>query len=361
MLPKQLSRTWRLRQNSFVMEAFVSASPIIRPRACGAPAAVHGFSTASSSSSAPAPRAQRRADAQASLAASKKSLVAGSTAGRTFFGSHGVEQLNGSPVAFESAPGALVIQANLVDRFFRVARATVNQIITKAEDPEKMLEQAVNEMQDDLIKVRKAAAEVIAGQKQTERQLLQAEKNAQEWLNRAQVAVKADNDELAKEALKRKKTQEELAASLRGQLQQQQQVADQLKTNMQTLEAKLADAKTKKDMYIARARSAQTQQKVNEMLGSVSSTGALQAFERMEEKVIKMEAAVEAESQLSIDSLEKQFQQLESGTTDEDLMKLKGEMGMLPGNVAPKQLPRSDVPQDALDVEVRRMKEDLGK
>ena len=201
----------------------------------------------------------------------------------------------------------------LIDRFLRVFRANLNSLIGQAEDPEKILEQAVEDMQQDLIQLRQAVAQAIATQKRTERQAAQAETTAQEWYNRAQLALSNGDDNLAREALTRRKSYQETAKAMRDQLVQQSGVVSKLKDNMRTLESKISEAKTKKDLYIARSRSAQASQKINEMLGNMGTGSALSAFERMEEKVMQLEAQSEAIAELGSSELEKKFAALEGG------------------------------------------------
>jgi phage shock protein A len=215
----------------------------------------------------------------------------------------------------------------LFDRITRVIRANLNSLIGQAEDPEKVLEQAVEEMQQDLIQLRQAVAQAIATQKRTERQAAQAETTAQEWYNRAQLALSNGDDNLAREALTRRKSYQETAKAMRAQLTQQSTVVSKLKENMRTLEGKIADAKTKKDLYIARARSAQASQKINEMLGNVGTGNALSAFERMEEKVMQLEAQSEAIEELGSSELEKKFAALEGGDdVDSELAAMKANL-----------------------------------
>jgi phage shock protein A len=117
------------------------------------------------------------------------------------------------------------------------------------------------------------------------------------------------------------------------QVSGQKQVVEQLKQNMRQLEHKISEAKVKKNMYIARARSAKASEKLNEMLGSVNTGNALSAFERMEEKVMQLEAKSEAIAELGTDSLEKRFASLEGGNDIEaELEAMKAEM--LPGGTS---------------------------
>jgi phage shock protein A len=205
----------------------------------------------------------------------------------------------------------------LFDRLWRVIRANINSLISQAEDPEKILEQTVMDMQEDLIQLRQGVAQAIATQKRTERQYGQAQANSEEWYRRAELALQKGDEHLAREALTRRKTYQETSEALKAQIEQQTVIVSQLKQNMIALERKISDAKTKKDMYIARARSAKASQKLNEMLGQVGNSGAMAAFERMEERVVEL---------LTQDTVEHQFAALEQGTVDEDLAELKRKM-----------------------------------
>lgn len=227
----------------------------------------------------------------------------------------------------------------LFERIMRVIRSQINSLVSKAEDPEKILEQAVMDMQTDLIEVRQAVAQAIATQKRTERQYEQTKSTADEWYRRAQLALQKGDEHLAKEALTRRQSYQQTANSLKSQIDSQQEIVGQLKNNMRGLESKIAEAKTKKDLYIARARSAQASEKLSEVLGNLSTSSSMSAFERMEEKVMQLEARSEAIASLGADDLEKQFSALESNNIDNELAAMKQQMlgnqpprGTLPGN-----------------------------
>jgi phage shock protein A len=224
------------------------------------------------------------------------------------------------------------------DRIWRVIRANLNALVSKAEDPEKILEQVVLDMQDDLIQLRQAVAQAIATQKRTERQYSQAQTTADDWYRRAQLALQKGEEELAREALVRRKSYEETATAMKTQLTQQSVVVDQLKQNMKKLENKISEAKTKKDLYIARARSAKATQQINDMMGNVGTGSAMQAFDRMEEKVLQLEAQSEAITELSMDDLEQRFEKLgQADDIDAELEAMKSQA--LSGTSAAAQLP----------------------
>lgn len=247
----------------------------------------------------------------------------------------------------------------LIDRIVRVIRANLNSLIGQAEDPEKVLEQTVEDMQQDLIQLRQAVAQAIATQKRTERQASQAESTAQDWYNRAQLALSHGDDNLAREALTRRKSYQETAKVMRNQLTQEAGIVTKLKENMRSLEGKISEAKTKKDLYIARARSAQASQKINQMLGNVGTGSALSAFERMEEKVLQLEAQSEALQELGTDELEKRYAALEAGNDiDTELAAMKANLvtGAEPAKLPSSQA--SSVKNPEIDPELEKLRTD---
>merc|ERR1719198_1864030 len=206
------------------------------------------------------------------------------------------------------------------------------------EDPEKVLEQAVQDMQKDLVKVRQAYADVSASTKRMEEQIKLAEAESAKWYERAQLALTKGEDELAREALTRRKQTLETADSLKEQVETQQCSITSLYESMKELEAKMAEAKAKKDQIIARARTAKAATKVNDMLAGVGTGSSTAAFDRMSEKVEQLEAEADVSKQLAQattgsggTSLESQFKELEaSGGVEDELKALKAAQGMLP-------------------------------
>ncbi|KIZ01776.1 putative membrane-associated protein, chloroplastic Flags: Precursor [Monoraphidium neglectum] len=251
---------------------------------------------------------------------------------------------------------SVVVQANLFSRITRVVKSYAEQIVSSAEDPEKVLDQVVNEMQEDLIKMRQAAAQVMASQKQMEAKYKQAQATADDWLKRAELAVAKGEDELAREALKRRKAFQDNAEGMRIQLEAQQKATDQLIANTKVLEGKLAEAKSKKDTLKARAASAKTSKQVQEMMGSLNTSNAVVAFDKMEEKVIAMEAQSEAVGMLVAgDGLESKFAALEGGNVDDELAALK--RGVLAGSKQPvAALPEGKPIRDAIDLELEELR-----
>ncbi|KAB5519883.1 hypothetical protein DKX38_024202 [Salix brachista] len=195
---------------------------------------------------------------------------------------------------YRQGGGALGTCMNLFDRFGRVVKSYANAIVSSFEDPEKILEQTVLEMNGDLTKMRQATAQVLASQKRLENKYNAAQLASEEWYRKAQLALQKGEEGLAREALKRRKTYADNANSFKAQLDQQKGVVENLVSNTRLLESKMQEAKSKKDTLKARAQSAKlslppvllskTTTKMNEMLGNVNTSNALAAFDKMEEK-----------------------------------------------------------------------------
>ncbi|HEY9872175.1 MAG TPA: PspA/IM30 family protein [Candidatus Obscuribacterales bacterium] len=227
----------------------------------------------------------------------------------------------------------------LFDRISRVVRANLNDVVSKAEDPEKILEQSIIDMQEDLVQLRQAVAQTIATQKRTEQQYNKAQTEANSWQQRAQLALQKGDENLARQALERKKGNSETAAALKGQLDAQSGQVDTLKRNLIALESKISEAKTKKDMLKARAQAAKANEQLQNTLGSLNTSGSMAAFERMEEKVLIMEARSQSAAELAGADLEGQFKLLESGSdVDDELAAMKAQL-LGPATQPPKPLP----------------------
>jgi phage shock protein A len=226
----------------------------------------------------------------------------------------------------------------LFDRLSRVVRANLNDLVSQAEDPEKVLEQAVIDMQEDLVQLRQAVARTIAEQKRTEQRYNSDTTEAGKWEQRAKLALTKGDENLAKEALTRKKTFSDTAATLKAQLEQQTVQVESLRRNLVALEGKISEAKTKKNMLQARSKAAKANEELQKTLGGIGTSSAMGAFERMENKVLEQEARSQAVGELGGYGIEQQFAELESSTNvDDELALLKAQMsgGALPAASSP--------------------------
>jgi phage shock protein A len=215
----------------------------------------------------------------------------------------------------------------LFDRLSRVVRANVNDLVSKAEDPEKVLEQAVIDMQEDLVQLRQAVARAIATQKRTEQQYNKNQQEGNTWQQRAQLALSKGDENLAREALIRKKSYADAANTLKQQLDAQSTQVESLKRNLIALESKISEAKTKKDMLKARASAAKANEQLQSTINNMGTGSAMAAFERMEEKVLQMEAVSQSAAELGGVGLEQQFAALEAGSgIDDELAQMKAQL-----------------------------------
>lgn len=219
----------------------------------------------------------------------------------------------------------------LFDRISRVVKANLNDMVSNAEDPEKMLEQSILEMQEDLVQLRQGVAQAIAAQKRTEQQYNQAQNEANKWQRNAQLALQKGDENLARQALERKKSFAETANTLKTNLDGQVGQIDTLKRSLIGLESKISEAKTKKDMLKARISAAKAQEQLQSTVGRIGTSSAMAAFERMEEKVLLQEARAQSAQELAGADLESQFAVLEAGSdVDDELAALKAQMSLGP-------------------------------
>jgi phage shock protein A len=213
----------------------------------------------------------------------------------------------------------------IFDRFRTVVSSNINDLINKAENPEKMLNQLLLDMNEQMIESKKAVAMAIADEKKLERETAENKRQAEDWEKKAMLAVRANRDDLAKEALVRKQEYEGYSTQLFTQWQAQKDSVEKLKVSLRELQNKIDEASRKKNILIARAKRAEAQDKINKTMSSISGNkSAFDTFERMSKKVDELEARTEAAKELedttSGATLERQFAQLESSGAGADSM-----------------------------------------
>ena len=236
-------------------------------------------------------------------------------------------------------------------RLATLIKSNLNDLISKSEDPEKMLNQVILDMNTQLVEAKKQVAVAIADEKKLKKQLDNESSVAEEWERKAMMAVRAGDDQLAKEALLRKKEHDALAAQFKDQWEKQKQATDQLKTALRALNHKIEEAKRKKNVLIARKRRAEAMKSIQETMSGLSDTSAFDTFDRMASKIDQMEAETEAASELSEeysgDVLKHKFAQLEATAgADSDLEELKKKMGLIEEEPAPAVAARVDAEEE---------------
>ncbi len=235
----------------------------------------------------------------------------------------------------------------IFSRLGTLIKSNINDLITRAEDPEKMLNQVLLEMQQQLVDAKKSVAVAIADEKKLQKQYNLELDKSKEWERKAMVAVRAGNDDLARQALARKQEHSEIATQFQQQWIAQKQAVDKLKDALRLLNNKIEEAKRKKNILIARKKRAEAHQQIASTMQGLGDTSAFDTFDRMAERINVLEAEAEASSELagelSGDTLEAQFLQLEAGghgAEEDALQELKAKMGLLKPAEAPaaKQL-----------------------
>ncbi len=220
----------------------------------------------------------------------------------------------------------------LFSRLGTLIRSNINELINKAEDPEKMLNQVLVDMKQQLVEAKKQVAVAIADEKRLKKQYEQEKARTEQWERKAMLAVKAGDDDLARAALARRSEHEELAKTLLTQWEAQKESVEQLKQALRNLDSKIEEAKRKRNILVSRQKRAEAQRTINETLSNINSTSAFDTFERMADRVTQLEAEAEASAELGAalpeSSLESQFKALEAGTVDDQLDQLKKKLAL---------------------------------
>jgi phage shock protein A len=222
----------------------------------------------------------------------------------------------------------------ILERIRTVLKANINALISKAENPEKMLNQLIIDMNEQLVEAKRQVAMSIADEKKLERQLLENRGLAGEWEGKAMLAVKASKDDLAKEALVRKTEYDGYAAGYQKEYDAQHAAVEQLKDALRQLSGKIDEVSRKKNLLVARAKRAEAQKQIQSTMGSLSNTSSFDTFERMAEKVDQIEAEASALGELNKitgdQKLEDKFKELEGpASADAMLEDLKKKMAQL--------------------------------
>ena len=230
----------------------------------------------------------------------------------------------------------------IFDRLSQLLRSNINDLISRSEDPEKMLNQILVDMRSQLAKAKQQVAAAIADEKRLSDQADSEYKQAADWEQKAVLAVQQGRDDLAKQALVRQSEHLAHGQQLEQTWESHRLETEKLKASLRDLNDKIEEAKRKKNLLIARQRRAQAQQRIHETMSSMSEKSAFEAFARMEERIEtnerQLKASVEIEEEFTGDRLQQDFKALEKGATgaavDARLLELKQKMGVLPAGSA---------------------------
>ncbi len=236
----------------------------------------------------------------------------------------------------------------VMDRLSRLIRANVNDLIERSEDPERMLDQLLRDMQSNMTTARSQVAAMIAQEKELEADRDETLQLSTEWEQKARRAVDAGKDDLAREALRRKRDNDENAGVYDQQLQLQKSTVEKLKTQLRQLESKYQSTMSQRDALVARQRRAKAQTQVSHSLTVVSPLDPSSELDRMERRIRGAESHVAALTEMSEESFDAQFEELDSdGDIEAQLTALKaGTSGVGQGlgtGIAPAALEAGDV------------------
>ncbi|MEP6765295.1 MAG: PspA/IM30 family protein [Gemmatimonadaceae bacterium] len=241
----------------------------------------------------------------------------------------------------------------IFDRLSTLVKSNLNDLISSAENPEKMLNQIIVDMRNQLARAKQQVAAAIADEKKLKEQADGEAKLADDWEKRAMLAVQEGRDDLAKQALLRGQEHHDHAQSLASTWELHRNETEKLKQSLRDLNDKIEEAKRKKNLLLARQRRAEAQARISQTMSGLSDNSAFDAFNRMEEKISQNErqlsAAQEIDEEMSGDRLQSDFKKLERSAgavgAEDRLLQLKQRMGMLSAGTtaSPRQLAAGEV------------------
>jgi phage shock protein A len=208
----------------------------------------------------------------------------------------------------------------LLERVSTLVRANLNDLVDKAEDPEKMIKQVIMDMQNQLLQVKTQVAISIADQHVLERKLAENEENERQWIKRAELAVDRKDDALARAAVERSMSYKSITGSFRQQVDDQKSQVENLKQALLKLQQKLAEAQSKSDMLIAQHRRSRALGKATDAGTAIGSDSNAAAFDRMKRKVQHSESTAQAKADLVSDDVNEKFAAMEKQEEIERLL-----------------------------------------
>jgi phage shock protein A len=216
----------------------------------------------------------------------------------------------------------------LLERVSTLVRANLNDLIDKAEDPEKMIKQVILDMQNQFLQVKTQVAIAIADQHLLEKKQKENEDKVAEWMRKAELAVDKKQDDLARAALQRVESYRDLSGSFAQQVTDQKAQVENLKIAPRQLDQKLAEAQAKADLLIAQHRRARAVGKASDAKINIGDGSKAAAFDRMKHKVVREEAVSQAKADIAVDDVEDRLAALEKEDRIEQLLgELKAKRG----------------------------------
>jgi phage shock protein A len=203
----------------------------------------------------------------------------------------------------------------IFQKFSMLLRSNINEAIARAENPEKMLNQVLIDMREQLARAKQEVAVAIADERKLKAQMEEETKLANDWEHRAMLAVGENRDDLAKQALLRQEEHAERANNLSETWQKQAYETEKLKESLRQLNDKIEEAKRKRNLLVAKQKRAQAQRRIHETMAGLNDRSAFEVFDRMAEKIEESERMAIASAEVSEalnegDTLEQEFKKL---------------------------------------------------
>jgi phage shock protein A len=208
----------------------------------------------------------------------------------------------------------------LLERVSTLVRANLNDLIDKAEEPEKMIKQVILDMQNQLLQVKTQVAIAIADQHLLEKKQKENADKVADWMRKAELSVDKKEDDLARASLQRVESYRELSENFAQQVGDQKAQVENLKSALRQLEQKLAEAQGKADLLIAQHRRARAVGKASDARFSLGNKSGTAAFDRMKSKVAHSEAVSQAKSEIAVDNIDDRIAALEKEDRIEQLL-----------------------------------------
>jgi|ERR1700727_1435583 phage shock protein A len=208
----------------------------------------------------------------------------------------------------------------LLERVSTLVRANLNDLIDKAEEPEKMIKQVILDMQNQLLQVKTQVAIAIADQHLLEKKQKENSDKVTEWMRKAELAVDKKEDDLARASLQRVESYRELSENFAQQVTDQKAQVENLKSALRKLEQKLTEAEAKADLMIAQQRRARAVARASDARIAIGDSSKTATFDRMKRKVAHSEAVSEAKSEIASDNMEDRLAALEKEDRIEQLL-----------------------------------------
>jgi phage shock protein A len=208
----------------------------------------------------------------------------------------------------------------LLERVSTLVRANLNDLIDKAEEPEKMIKQVILDMQNQLLQVKTQVAIAIADQHLLEKKQKENEDKVAEWMRKADLCVEKKEDDLARASLRRAESYRELKENFMQQVADQKAQVENLKSALRQLEQKLTEAEGKADVLMAQHRRARAVGKASDARLASGNGSKTAAFDRMKSKVARSEAVSQAKSEIAGENIDDRLAALEKEDRIEQLL-----------------------------------------